>query len=841
MKSGWWTWTKKLDKCTAQECMGVLSMERFIKDIRHGFRALIRSPGFTFVSILTLALGIGASTCIFSLVNSVLLRQLPFPNSHELVGIWLTAPGFGFDLLKQTETTYTVYREFNDSFVDIGLVNESSLNLVGGGDPVRIEAASATSSLFQVLGVPPARGRAFDEVDDDFGSSNVVIISDELWRSRYGADPDILGRTLTLDDAPWEVVGIMPAEFTFPGEHTQLWIPHRIDPATLGTANFNYNVIGRMKPGISLDAAKADLDQILAQLPELVPGELTAKALENAELATLVHTMLNDVVGNVRQTLWILLGSVGFILLIACANVANLFLVRTEFRRREVALRVALGAGRRDMATFFLAESVLVAVLGGILGLTLAYGGIKALLALSPNIPRLNEVAIDGRVLVFSAAVSIISCLFFALIPITKYGRLNLDTTLKDGGCGSLQGLKTQKLRKGLVVSQVALALVLLVGSSLMARSFWLLKNVNPGFEPEGVLTMRLTLPSAKYTDAHVTAGFYDQLLENIGGLAGVLSVGAITNFPMADGQNNEGLVLEGVLDQPGELPPLGRTNLVTPGYFDALGIPLHQGSVSEPRFNQQAVVINDAFEQRYWPGQSGLGQRIARRGENREEAFWYTVVGVVGDVRDDGLPFDTPEMVYFPLISFNSDGVAETSQSMSIVIKTDGSTTALADSVRRVVWAMDPELPVANVRTAEEIVSGSTRRTTFILLLLGLASIVSLLLGAVGIYGVISYLVSHRTQEIGVRMALGAESAQVSTMVVRQGMWISLIGITIGLFGAWALTRLMRSLLFGVSATDPLIYLGVAAFVLAASMLASYLPARRAARVSPVEALRNQ
>jgi len=816
-------------------------MAQFIKDIRLGFRALMHAPGFTFVSILTLALGIGASTSIFSLVNSVLLRQLPFPNSHELVGIWLTAPGFGFDLLKQTETTYTVYREFNDSFVDIGLVNENSLNLVGGGDPVRIQAASATSSLFRVLGVPPARGRAFDEVDDDFGSSNVVIISDELWRSRYGADPDILGRTLNLDDSPWEVVGIMPPAFTFPREHTQLWIPHRIDPATLGTANFNYDVIGRLKPGISLEAAKADLDRVLAQLPELSPGELTAEALENAELATLVHTMLDDVVGNVRQTLWILLGSVGFILLIACANVANLFLVRTEIRRREVALRVALGAGRRDMATYFLAESALVAVLGGILGLTLAYGGIRALLALSPNIPRLNEVTIDGRVLVFSAAVSIISCLFFAMIPITKYGRLNLNTTLKDGGCGSLQGLKTQKLRKGLVVSQVALALVLLVGSSLLARSFWLLKNVNPGFEPEGVLTMRLSLPPAKYTDAHVTAGFYDQLLENIRGLAGVLSAGAITNFPMADGQNNEGLVLEGVLDQPGELPPLARTNLVTPGYFDVLGIPIHQGSVTEPNFNEQAVVINGAFEQRYWPGHSGLGKRIARRGGDRDEAYWYTVVGVVGDVRDDGLSFDTPEMVYFPLINFSNSDVAATSQSMSIVIKTDGPTNALADSVRHVVWAMDPELPVANVRTAEEIVSGSTRRTTFILLLLGLASIVSLLLGSVGIYGVISYLVSQRTQEIGVRMALGADRIQVSTMVVRQGMWISLAGITIGLFGAWALTRLMESLLFGVSATDPLIYLGVSAFVLTASMFASYLPARRAARVSPVEALRNQ
>jgi len=816
-------------------------MGRFVQDIRLGLRALMRSPGFTLVSILTLALGIGASTSIFSVVNSVLLRQLPYPNAHELVGIWHTAPGFGFDLLTQTETTYTVYRGFNTSFVDIGLVSDRTLNLVGGGDPIRIQAASATSSLFQVLGVPPAHGRAFDEADDNFGSSNVVIISDNLWRARYGSDPDILGSTLNLDDTTWKVIGIMPPAFTFPGEQTQLWIPHRIDPATLGTANFNYKAVGRLKPGVSLETAKADLDRVLTQLPELFPGELTAEALENAEMATLVHTLLDDIVGGVRQTLWILLGSVSFILLIACANVANLFLVRAESRRREVALRFALGAGKRHMMRYFLAESAVVAVLGSILGLGLAHGGIRSLIALSPSIPRLNEVGMDGRVLAFSVAVTIASCLFFAMVPITRFGRLNLNATLKDGGCGSLEGLETHKLRKGLVVSQVALALVLLVGSGLMARSFWLLKNVNPGFASEGVLTMRLSLPPAKYTDVHVTARFFEQLLEKIRGLPGVLTAGAISNFPMTDGSNNEGLTLEDIPDRPGELPPLARTNLATPGYFEALGIPLHRGRVFERHFTERAVVVNVAFEQHYWPGQSALGKRVARRGEERADAYWYTVVGVVGDVRDDGLSSDAPDMVYFPPVNHNSDGVAFTEQTMSIAIQTIGPPIDLAGPVRQTVWAMDPQLPVANVRTATDIVSDSTRRTTFTLLLLGLASIVSLLLGAVGIYGVISYLVSQRTQEIGVRMALGAHRGTVSKMVVRQGMSVSFAGITIGLLGAWALTRLMKSLLFGVSATDPLIYFGVSALVLAVSAFASYIPARRAARVSPVEALRDQ
>jgi len=816
-------------------------VKSILKDIRLGLRALARTPGFTLVSIFTLALGIGASTSIFSVVNCVLLRQLPFPKAHELVGVWNTAPGFGFDIFEQSETTYTIYREFNDTFVEIGLFDDLTVNLIGDGDPTRIQAASATSSMFQVLGVSPALGRAFGEADDELGNSNVVIISDELWRGRYGSDPDILGRTLNLDDTTWEVVGVMPPAFTFPGEHTQLWMPHRIDPATLDKTNFRYGVIGRLKPGISLEAAKADLDRVLTRLPEFSPGELTAEALENAQFASIVHTMLDDVVGEVRQTLWILLGTVGFILLIACANVANLFLVRAEGRRREVALRSALGAGRRHMVRYFLTESVILGVLGGVLGLCLAYGGIRVLLTLGPNIPRLNEVGIDGFALAFSAVVSIIAGLVFAMVPIAKHGHLNLNATLKDGGRGASGGLETYTIRNGLVVSQIALALVLLVGSGLMALSFWQLKNVDPGFSSEGVLTVRLSLPPAKYSDANVTAGFYEQLLENIRGLPGVLSAGAITNFPMTDRQNNEGLVIEDIPEVPGELPPIARTNFATPGYFEAVGIPVQKGRAFERHFNERGAVVSAAFEEHYWPGQSALGKRLAQRDGVRDGTYWYSVVGVVGDVRDDDLSTDVPDMVYLPPVTYDREGAAKTAQTMTIVVRTGGPPTALADPVRQVVWAMDPQLPVANLRTAVDIVSDSTKRTTFTLLLLGLAASVALLLGAVGIYGVISYLVSRRTQEIGVRMALGADRVAVSTMVVRQGMLISLAGIAIGLLGAWALTRLMESMLFGVSATDPLVFLGVSVFVFTVSVLASYIPARRAARVSPVEALRHQ
>ncbi|MCP4898372.1 MAG: ABC transporter permease [bacterium] len=814
-------------------------MSSFAREIRTALRALRRSPGFTFVSILTLALGIGASSSIFSVVNAVLLQPLPYQDAHELTAVWNAAPGFGFDLLMQSETTYTVYREFNDSFVDIGLYDQLTLNLIGDGDPIRVQASSATSPVFNVLGVPPARGRVLNESDDKFGSANVVVISDELWRSRYGSDPNVLGRSLNLQGETWEVVGIMPPGFTFPRENTQLWIPHRIDPATLGKTDFSYQSIARLKSGITLEAAKADLDRVLTRLPEFSPGELTAEALQQAEFASLVSPMLEDVVGDVGQTLWILLGTVGFILLIACANVANLFLVRAEGRRREAAVRFALGAGRRHMARYFLAEAAVMGVFGCVIGLSFAHLGVRALHVLNPDIPRLNEVGIDGFVVAFCAAVSIIAGLFFALIPMVKYGRLNLNAMLKDGGRGSSTGLQTQRIRSVLVVSQVALALVLLVGSGLMMRSFWQLRNVEPGFETEGVLTLRLSLPSSGYPDAQTTAGFYQQLLEKIEALPGVLSAGAVTNLPMADGESNWGLMIEDVVEQPGELPPLARVNYATPGYFEAIGIPVQNGRGFERYFNEQAVVVNSAFEQHYWPGQSALGKRVAEREGDRESAIWYTIVGVVGDVRDNGLSFEIPEMLYFPPVMQRADGTLKAGQTMSIAIRTASPAMDLAGSVRETVWAMDPHLPVANVQTTTEIVSFSTRRTTFAMLLLGVASSVALLLGVVGIYGVVSYLVSQRRQEIGVRMALGAQRGTVSRMVIRQGMWVTVVGVVIGLVGAWALTRLMASMLFGVSATDPLVYAGVSAIILGVSIVASYIPARRAARVSPVEALR--
>jgi predicted permease len=810
--------------------------------LRYVARKLMRSPGFTFITVLTLAVGIGANTAIFSVVNGVLLRPLPFDNPDELVGLWHTAPGIGIDEFRQSETSYTLYRELNSSFVDIGLYDDRTVNLTGDRDPIRVQAASATSSFFRVLGVAPARGRAFAEEDDQTGNPQVVMLSDELWRSQFGSDPNILGRSLQLDGTGWEVVGIMPSGFTYPGQDTRLWIPHRIDPATLGRVSFGPDAVARLRPGVTLQAAEADLNRMLARLPEAYPSDLTAETMESAQMAAFANPLLEDVVGEVRQTLLILLGTVGFVLLIACANVANLFLVRAEGRQREIALRTALGAGRGDLIKYFLTESIVLGLLGGVVGLGLAYWGIAGLTALGPNIPRLDEIGLHGSVLAFTGLISLIAGLLFGVIPILRYRSPNVAATLKEGGRGSSAGRHSHRTRHALVISQVALALVLLIASGLMARSYWQLKDVNPGFDSDGVLTARVSLPGSAYQEAREIAGFYKRLLDDLKGLPGVSAAGAITNLPMTDGGNNSGLLLEDFPIEPGEIPPVVRTNFATPGYFAALGIPLRAGRTFERYGHEEpalSVVVNAALEQHFWPDQSALGKRVAMGMGDGEEPLWYTIVGVVGNVRDDGLAQDAVDMAYFPVVVMDEGEVEWASATMSIAIRTKGPPMLLAGPVRQAIWRLDPRLPVANLRTTADIISGSTARTSFTMLLLGIAAAVALLLGTVGIYGVISYVVSQRTQEIGVRMALGAKRSEVSGMVVRQGVMVSAAGVAIGLLGAFGLTRLMEGLVFGVSTTDPLTFAGVAAVLLCVSVVASYIPARRAAGVDPLEALR--
>ena len=813
------------------------------KQLHVVWRKLLRSPAFTALVILTLALGIGANTAIFSLVDGVLLRPLPFPNAQELYGLWHSAPGIGIPHFEQSNTTYKVYHDHKRSFVEIGLSSGPfMMNLTDGEEPIRVNTVSATSSFFRVLGIPPAIGRVFTEADDTFGGEQIVLLSHELWRGRFGGDPGILGRSIRLDGTSWEVVGIMPEGFTYPARITQIWIPHRIDPANLGRANFSHEAIGRLKPGVSPEAATAELNQLLTRMPEIYPGEMTAGLMENAQMSAFINPLHEDVVGDLSRVLWILLGSVGFVLLIACANVANLFLVRAEGRQRELALRTALGAGPWDVVYHFLSESLLLSLAGGAVGLGLAYAGIRALVALSPeNIPRLEEIGIHGTALLFTLGISLLAGLLFGMIPVLRYRRPNLSGAINEGSLRSSSGRQTHRARNLLAVTQVALALMLLIGSGLMARSFWELRGVHPGFESGSILTLRLSLAEAGYPEADDSAGFYQRLLENLRSLPGVEEVGAITNFPLTDGQSNNGQVFEDFPLQPDEIPPVIRTSFATPGYFEAMGILLHEGRTFEPRDHQDrtgAVIVSAGLAEQFWPGGSALGKRVMP-GLPDDDPKWYTIVGVVGDVRDDGLEKPPPDMIYYPMIGLGGEYGDWTIYTMSLAIRTSAPPTSLAEPAQRAVWALDPTLPVANLRTADDILSSSMARTTYTMILLGIAAAVALLLGTIGIYGVISYIVAQRTREIGVRMALGAQRRDVSGMVVGRGLVISLVGVAIGIAGAFALTRLMSTLLFGVSGTDPITFLAVSSLLLIVTSAASYLPARRAANINPVEALR--
>lgn len=806
-------------------------------------RTLRRSPGFTLVAVLTLALGIGANAAIFSIVYAVLMKPLPFERPEELYGLWHTGHGIGIPQVEQTNTTYTIYRELSESFVDIGLYNDGfSMNLTEVGEPVRVDTAAVTASLFDVLGVSPSLGRPFAESDDDPGAPQVAILSAAIWQGRFGADPGVLGRRILLNGTPWEIVGVMPSGFAYPGETTEIWIPHVILPAEMGQVNFSHDAVGRLRTGVSPNAASEELARILAQMPELYPGELTAGLLESAQLTPYLTPLLTDIVGDVSQVLWILLGTVGFVLLIACANVANLFLVRAEGRQRELALRASLGAGLGDVVMQFLVESLALAALGGAVGLALAQALLRTIIALSPaEIPRLSEVGLDLEVLAFTALISLVAGLSFGLIPVLRYRRPNIVNALNEGSLRASAGRETHFARGALVVVQIALALVLLIGSGLMARSFWQLSSVEPGFDASGLLTLRLSLPRAEYPGTDDAADFYQRLMGELEALPGVTRVGAVSNLPMTDSSSNNGAVLEDFPLAADEIPPIVRTNYATPGYFETLSIPLKEGRTFEVRDHEErtgAVVVSEGFAEQHWPTQSALGRRLTP-GLAGDDVRWYTIVGIVGDVHDDGLAQEPPPIVYYPVIGLGGNYGDWVRRSMSVAIRTELPPMSLAAAVRDRVWQLDPALPLINIRSGEAIVSASTASTSYAMILLAIAAGVALLLGAVGVYGVISYIVGQRTREIGIRIAVGAGRGDVNRMVLRQGMRLTLVGIAVGLVAAFGVTRFMASLLFGVASTDASTFVVLSLVLIAVSGLASFIPAWRASGTNPTEALR--
>jgi putative ABC transport system permease protein len=818
-------------------------MSHWTSELRYATRKLVRSPGFTLVAALTLALGIGATTAIFSVVNAVLLRPLPFHQPERLVGLWHSAPGIGIDQFEQSEGTYLTYRDETHSFTGIAAYRVGAVNLSATETPERVGAAEVTASFAPVLGVQPVLGRWIAEEEDAPGRSPVAVIGEGLWRRRFGGDRGIIGRAIRIDGVSHEIVGIMPGTFRFPNAETQLWTPMAIDRARAAAFDFNMNVIARLETGISHEDAQRDLQRVIPRLIERYPTFITKEMFAGMRLSTIVHSLRDDVVGDVARVLWVILGTAGFVLLIACANVANLFVVRSEGRQKEVAVRTALGAGTRDVVRFALAESLLLAALGGIAGLSVAVLGTRLLAQLGPqSLPRLAELSIDSRVMAVAALVTVLAGLLFSLFPVLRYRVMSLAVALKESGRGATSGRERHRTRSALVVAQVALALVLLAGAGLMARSFSELRRVDPGFDPSNVLTVRLALTGGAHADDAARARFYSQLVDRVRSIPGVREAAIISKLPLLpDGNNNTAAFIEDQNLGPNDLPGVYPHVQISDGYFETMGISLLAGRSFETRERERGsdgVVISEALARKVWKDPlRALGRRV----RTTPRTPWYTVIGVVKDVHSTSLDQTADEMVYYPMRPAAGDTVAAVRSNMSVVLRTAGDPMGALAAVRREVAALDAGLPLFNVRTMDDVMRASTARTSFTLLLLSIASAVALVLGAVGIYGVISYLVSLRTREIGVRMAFGARARDVGWLVTRQGLVLAAIGVVIGVGASIVVTRALGSLLYGVAPGDPLTLGAAALALLVAAVAASALPALRATRMDPVQALRSE
>jgi len=816
-------------------------------EIRPALRRLARTPGFTAVSVLTLGLGIAGTTAAFSVINAVLLRPLPYRDPERLVQLWHTAPGLGVMQVEQSDASYIQYHDkATRSFESVASYQSSAASLTGGQEPERVASANVTASFLPTLGVRPAVGRNFTEEEDRPGGAAVAILSDALWRRRYGADPAMVGKTIQVDGTTREVIGIMPADFRFPEAETELWVTMGIDRAHLATGNFNRNAIGRLRPGVTIRAAEAEMQPILMRLPDDVPGMMTHAIFDQAKIRVVIHSLRDDVVGDIRPVLFTVFGTVALVLLIACANVANLFLVRAEARTKEVAVRSALGASPRSIVKLYLGEGLVLSTVGAVLGVVLAYGALEALLRLAPtSLPRASEISIDFASLGVAAAIAVITGLFFSAIPFIRAGKAELTPMLRDGTRGSTSGRERQRVRNAFVVAQVALALVLLVGSGLLARSFQQMRAVDPGFAPNQVLTLRLSLPPATYRTIGDISRFYYQLTTRLATVPGVQSVGGTSKLPLIDaGSSHNGAWVEDHPVSDNQLPTVHSVASVTQDYFKAMGIPIVEGRTFRDDGSDRAsheMVVARAFARHFWPNGSAIGKRIKTGGP---DAAWSTIVGVAGDVHDEALTKPVDEMIYQPTISViqPSPGLPDTlvaENTMTLTIRTAGDPMQMYPAIRREIWDLDRNLPLVNVRLLQAVVSSAMARTTFTLIMIGAAASAALLLGAIGIYGVISYMVSLRTREIGVRMALGAQSVQVRRMVVRQGLTLATIGVAIGLAAALALSRLISSLLYGITPYDPATLASVTLGLLVVSAVASWLPAMRAARIDPIEALR--
>jgi predicted permease len=800
---------------------------------------------FTLIAVFTLALGIGANTAIFSVVRGVLLKPLPYDQPESLVGVWLRAPGIGIPDLNLSPSWYLVFREEGRVFQDIGLWGGGAVSVTGSGEPERVQTLSVTDGTLTLLHVNPVLGRTLSAEDDSPKSPERVLLAHAYWQRKFGSDPAVIGKSVTVDGRPREIVGVLPAGFRFLNQNPQLVLPFRFNRTELHVGNFSYQGIARLKPGMSIEQANADVTRLIPIVPERfpMPKGFTRKMLDDVKISANVRPLSVDVIGDIGRVLWVLLGTVGLVLLIACANVANLFLVRAEARQQELAIHAALGAGSRRIAWELLSESLALALAGGLVGLGLSYAGLRVLVANAPaGLPRLTEIGIDPLVLLFTLGISLVAGLLFGLLPVLKFATPHLASALKEGGRLSSAGRERHRARNGLVVAEIALAVVLLVASGLMIRTFQAMRQVFPGFvRPEEVLTVRVSIPDTLIPDDEQAIRTHEQIVRKIEQIPGVRSVGVSNSITMDGFDSNDPIFVEDFPPQGDKLPPLRRFKWTAQNYFQTMGNPIVAGremTWADVYSHASVVLISENFAREFWKEPAAaIGKRIRQTPNNP----WRTIIGVVGNERDNGVVRPETSMIYWPLLIdnyYNNKTFAQ--RNLAYAIRTDrtGSPTLLKE-VQQAVWTVNGNLPIASVRTLDQIRAGSMAQTSFALVMLGIAAAVALLLGVVGIYGVIAYVAQQRTKEIGIRMALGAASRDVSALFVRHGIVLAGIGIVCGLVAAALLTRAMSTLLFGVSAYDPLTYGAVALALGGTALLASYLPARRAARVDPAEALR--
>ena len=815
-------------------------MEALWQDLCYGVRILFKHPGFTAAAVLSLAIGIGANTGIFSVINALLLRPLPYEGADRLVILWSRSPGLNVPQDWFSPGQYLDIKNQNHVFDDVAISIGGSFNLTGQGTPQHVDGARVSSSLFHLLGAHAKLGRVFLPEEDEPGKAQTAILSNGFWQRWYGADPEIVGKHVTLNGNDFAVVGVMPAEFSLNKEvmpavngieRADLFLPLPMsESARTNRGNEDFNIFARLKPRVTVAQAQADMDVIANGMKLQYPASYPP----SGGLTISVVPLLEQVVGDLHLWLSVLFFAVTFVLLIACANVANLLLSRAAVRQREIAIRAAVGAGRLRIFRQLLTESVLLAMMGGLLGLVIALLAVKGLVLWAPeDFPRLHEVGIDGRAMGVTCVTALLTGILFGLAPALRASRVDLTTALKEGGRGSGEGgASSHRTRKLLVVSEVALSLLLLIGASLLIRSYQGIANANPGFNSHNLLSLRLSLPAAKYSTPDSIMSFFRRVSDRLKTLPEVESAGTTYSLPMSTvALAWEPIAIEGYEPKNAQDFIISNVRIVSPEYFHTMGIPLLKGRYfdeHDTKGSQETVIVDETLAQRFWPNEDPLGKRVQRG----NSGSWRTVVGVISDAKQYSHEKEPPIAVYFPFEQYLA-------RSMFLVIRTGSDPIQMTQAITREIEALDPEMPVFDLSSMDERLYDSLARRRFAMLLLGAFAVIALVLAAIGIYGVMVYSVNQRTHEIGIRMALGAQRRNILALVIRQALILASIGTAVGLTGAFALTRIMSSLLYGVSATDPLTFVMTPLVLGGTALLAAYVPARRAAKVDPMVALR--